>query len=298
MPTPRPQENPTTFGRAAVSMAEQVLGLASGIVADGEDRTQARDRLVAAIVAERDKIRNGGAAMAAAVAARVGFESNMFVDEVFEDLSGEMSKVVAGDIRAWVERERIVPPFAGKFARVTLAEGEALPNGRRGEPLSGVAMRSEELDASAYAMFVPDADSETYVRAKSGRGSRLVTWEAVVAVSPLSDADADTVRVATDRENRVVRLISMGSGKHVPTVTERQHGVEGRKRLLVEDPATRGRVLLEMLDSATEALRGGDEDTARAAIATLEGGLGALRVLETDKPRVSLTEPSEPSLRR
>ena len=292
----RPYENHATFGRAAVAVAEQVIDLVPGLMADDAGRTKVRDRIVAAIIAERGEFRKGGTFAAAAVAARIGFETNLYIDEIFEDFPGEMARVVAADVREWVARDRPEPPFDGPCARVILTEGDPLPGGRFGEAPSGMAMRTLELDDSAYVMFVPDADRETYIQSRGSRGRRHVIWEKIASARPGDDAEVETFLVAVEREKRLAGM-SARSVEKAKVATERQHGVDGRNRILTQDPSERGRVLLEMLDAAADALRGDDEDAARAALSELEGGMTALRVLESQRPRVSLTTAGGMSLR-
>lgn len=279
------------------TMSQEIRNAATRAVADrlveatpgkgwwgGRDRDGIVAELASAIDELRPRLREGERGPAEALGERFGFIPTRMTEKVLSDLLGEEMSILGEAVRRWVADAGVTAPFT-EAARATLSpQGARLVNLPPGT--GGVVLRRPDLDASAYARFVPDRDRETFVDSKALRGHRIVRWEDLATV--------DTIREDLDHAvaDAARRRLAASPGTNPPRPRDPLPG----SRLAQALPHQRPGVIRALMDEARTAMDGTDEDVARAALDALRKALVSIRAVEDYAgPGRFSAEPEEPT---
>lgn len=285
---PRPTMSREIEREAALQIAGKLLEIVPDPSREGESREALLERIVVSLTDLRGHIRQGSIHVARLLGEQIGFRPNELVQELAEYLPTEEANALARHIREWVSAQRIAPPFE-KGCRARLSPAGMRTHGLKGDG-EGVAVRRPDLDRSAYARFVLDADREEYVNSHGLRGHRIVRWEDLLDIRPIDDPlDTYVAAAARMRDREVAR--------RTVEAPEDKASSDGGRRILTAAHDARRQAMLDLVDEARDAMVGQDEEQARRTIKALHEGLRALWTIErAEGPiRLSLPKDAQPS---
>lgn len=274
----RPSQNSAIEAEAAHEAARELLGMVE-VVRGNESPDDLERRVANEILSVRPEMRHSIPQAARKLGERLGFRWTPDVEDLLAGFDTSVANLVAEKVRDWVSETKPKAPFAAS-ARVTLTpeccRKWGIPQG-----ISGVAIRTLELDRSAYVRLVLSPFVEDFISSRGRRGYNMVDWEGIATASPVSD----------DREIEVVKIARLREQERVSVATPPlpKANVKPVSADLVSHD--HGKVLATLLDAAKEALEGPDEDEARSALAAVQRSLETLARHESTRGRVRLTSP-------
>lgn len=270
----RPYQTEAVIAAVASQTAADLMRIVD-VVRDGETREQTQDRIARQILDTRHELRHGGAYAASVLSDRIGFDFEGEIAELLDGFDAKVAKLVSSHVRDWVMETKPRAPFIAD-AYVTLSDEEAR---LRGYPpgTEGIAFRTEGLDRSAYARFVPKEMFEAYVKFEGGGRSGIIAWEGIKTSRSLN-AGVETAVIQTARKREDARIARAAAAPKPATDLPGPVSPEDFRK-----------PILEAMAKATEALNGTDEAAAHRALEKLATEMTALHSMCRDS-RLRLTD--------